>query len=98
MDISREQIDSVLSKYGFTLHATARSNGVIQRFLYTNINSGISIVVYPDDNSFEISYCIPNSIMTINCPKCSPLYESEPKYNQFHKMYTKFLDILNKMN
>ena len=49
-------------------------------------NYGINFIINPQNDSFELSWMIPNTIFTINCPSCSPFSDD----NHFHKFYRKF--------
>lgn len=96
-----ELIDEFLKKYGFTLSYTT---GSFMNRVYTNVSDFINfspcfeLEISLLDNKFRFCYVIPKTVFTINSGWLSPLYEKEPKYNQFDKMYNKFKDVVMRFN
>ena len=88
--ITREQLDSVLSPLGFSIH---HYNGS-ENPTYIN-DKGINISINLKDNSFRIR-CYISSLFILDSQLASPFISDE--YNQFIKYYTKFNSILSKIN
>ena len=92
--ITKEQIDTVLGKYGFTCCAFSSDRSM---YTYNCLGLGISVTVYPKTNEFEISHLLDKSIMSLSSPVCGPFYEETPKYEQFKKIFTQFMKAYNKL-
>lgn len=77
--MNRETIESIAEKYGFTLWSINSASTL--QFMDSR---GINLLVY-ENGDYELKWMIPNTIFTIECPRCSP-FGSE----HFEKMLTKF--------
>lgn len=77
--MDRETIESIAEKYGFTLWSI--NNASTLQFMDSR---GINLLVH-ENGDYELKWLIPNTIFTIECPKCSP-FGSE----HFEKMLAKF--------
>ena len=92
--ITKEQIDSVLAKYGFICHAFSSDRST---YMYNCLGLGIGVTVYTKTNEFEISHILDKSIIFLSSPVCGPFYEEIPKYEQFKKIFTQFMKAYNKL-
>ena len=92
--ITKEQIDEILPRYGFTCHSFSSDQS---KYSYLHLELGIVVTVYPKTNEFEICYLIDNSVFVLKSPTCSPFYEETPKYEQFKKVFTQFLRVYRKL-
>ena len=92
--ITKEQIDSVLNKYGFTCQGFTSDHSM---YMYTKLGLGISIRVYPKTNEFEICHMLDRSTLLLSSPVCGPFYEETPKYEQFKRVFTQFMRAYNKL-
>lgn len=92
--ITKEQIDKVLKKYGFTCYSFLSDHSL---YVYINNDLRINVKVYTTTNEFEICYLIDGSILSLSSPLCSPFYENTPKYEQFKKIFTQFMKVYNKL-
>lgn len=89
--ITDSQIMTVFDRYpGIDTNFTIAYRTPYGSVCYIESNSGVSVTIDKNTNSFSLSANIPNTIFTLNCTNCSPFYEDVPKYDQFNKMFSRF--------
>lgn len=86
--MTRRQAEDLIEKRGFQIWAVhnMREFRAMDRW-------GINIFVNWEEDSFRIAWSIPKTILTLNCPECSP-FSSQ---TQFEKMYFGFKKQVRKL-
>lgn len=85
----RITLDEIVEKHGLTLWSTTNTTRG-KTYQYIDFD-GINIIINEWDKSFQLKWNIPESIMMIECPNCSPY--DHPVH--FERMYKRFKDIIS---
>lgn len=78
----------IIEKYGLTLWSTANT-AKGKSYQYMDFD-GINVIINEWDKSFQLKWLIPRSIVTIECPVCSP-YDHP---GHFDRMYRQFNNVV----
>jgi Zn ribbon nucleic-acid-binding protein len=85
---SRIKLQEIIDKYGLTLWSTANT-AKGKSYQYMDFD-GINVIINDWDKSFQFKWLVPKSIMTIECPTCSP-YDYP---NHFDRTYKRFQEVV----
>lgn len=88
-DEKRPTLDELVEQFGLTLWSTTNSvQGKSRQYMDYG---GVNVIINEWDKSFQLKWLVPKSIITIECPLCSP-YDYPHHFERTYKRFQEVVD------